>query len=171
MNNEIIIQVLTSILDGLAGVMLAGFVIWFWQIKYTERKNKVNLLLDRRYKEEDIFYNNFREAKNKLYELFLILSNEHNITQEHVDGIVSSIQQCVNQINISRVALGKYEAGICEIFCKYNEFSNLFTESLKQIGNLSPGQIYELNEEIKKIKDDIFLEIDKVDKMYFFQQI
>ncbi len=168
MDNTVLITILSSLLDGLASAVLAGVVIWIWQRKYIEGKIQSNMFSERRRKEEDLFYENFRIAKNGLYELFMVLTNERvSETQEHIYDIVSSMQKCLNQINVSNIALRNYEAYMNNIFCKYNEFSDLWTKYSRQIKSLSETQIIEINEKMVKLKDEIFLEIKEVDKLYF----
>ena len=172
MENTILITIICSLLDGLAGVVFAGVVIWIWQIKYTERKNKTNVLFERRCKEENIFYENFRIAKFKLYELFIALTNEHEEgAQECVDSFILSMQKCSNQINISHEALKKYELPMDNIFKKYNKFSDLWKETRAEMDTLSEKEKVYKNIELNKLKEELFLEIKKIDKLYFFEKL
>ena len=112
MENNICITIISSIFEGIAGVLLAGIIIWAWQRKYIEKKNKTNILFERKCKEEDLFYVNFRKMKHKIYEMFLTLTSDKEYVgklQDFINEIVSSIQECINQINISEVPLSKYK--------------------------------------------------------------
>ena len=167
-NHTIWITIISSLLDGLASAVFAGVIIWVWQNKYTERKNKINIYFKRKQREEDLFYKNFRDAKNKMYNLFVILTNTNDhITQQQINEIVSSVQVCIDQINISRVALKKYDTNINNIMRKYNEFANVFMRSIKLMDTMTQEEITKANNELIKLKDGILFEIENVDKLYF----
>lgn len=172
MDKSILITIISSLLDGLISVVLAGVFIWIWQNKYTERKNRTNILFERVCREEDLFYEKFRIAKNGLYELFVIISNETKEetikeTQAKVFTIVSNMQMCINQIENSTVALNKYKTYMDNIVCKYNEFSSIYTTKRN---NLSDEEYLKINSEMTKLKDELLLEIENVDKLYFYKK-
>lgn len=161
------LTIVTSIFNGVAGVVLAGGAFWILQTKYAENRSKTNIRHERFRKEEDVFYECFRKTKYALCEMFHMFEEDRGgIDQKRLNDIVALLQHCSDMVEIGGVVLEKYKTLMGDVIKLYNDFRKLIMEDMRK-NNLTGDEYGEIISAMTLKRDDIFKTTHKIDELYF----
>ncbi len=164
------LTIVSSIFNGVAGVVLAGGAFWILQTKYAENRSKTNIWHERLCKEEDVFYECFRETKYALCEMFHMLEEGRgDIDQERLNEIVALLQRCSDMVETGDVVLAKYKTHMGDLVKLYGEFRELIMYMWKN--NLTDDEYSRINRELNLKRENIFKITPIIDKLYFDKNI